>query len=263
MLKTQTKLLRVSAPIKISIVNYTNTIPFVYGLNNFFDPAEIDLQLDIPSVCAEKVIGKKVDLGLIPAATISKVQGGKIISDFCIGADNKVDSVMLYSDVPLNEIRSILLDYQSRTSVELVKILCRELWKIQPEFINAKEGFENEITGTTAGVIIGDRTFSIRSKYAWKFDLAENWNKLTGLPFVFACWVSCSALTETFTKKFNEALAFGLSHIDSAVEKSPIKLLAADEALFYLTERISYRLTSEKKKGLDLFLEKLSAAGTH
>ena len=107
--------------IKISAVSYLNSKPFIYGLHhsNLFN--EIELSQDIPSVCAQKFIDEKVDIGLIPITVIPKLKEYYIISDYCIGAVGKVSSVMLYSDVPLNAIKNILLDYQSLTSVTLIQ----------------------------------------------------------------------------------------------------------------------------------------------
>ncbi len=145
--------------LKISVVSYLNSKPFIYGLEHSDLMNEIDLQLDIPSTCAQKLMDGIVDIGLVPVAIIPKLKEAHIISDYCIGAVGKVASVCLYSEVPLNEIKTILLDYQSRTSVTLVKVLAREHWKISPEWQNASENFENSVSGTTAAVIIGDRTF--------------------------------------------------------------------------------------------------------
>src|ERR1039458_6553628 len=102
--------------IKISVVSYLNSKPFIYGLQHSTFLNEIDLQLDIPSVCAQKLIDGQVDIGLIPVAALPQLKDPYIITDYCIGAEGKVASVMLYSNVPLHEITAILLDYQSKTS---------------------------------------------------------------------------------------------------------------------------------------------------
>ena len=111
---------------KVSAVSYLNTIPFIYGLKNspIFD--QIELSLDYPALCADKLLNNQVDIGLIPVATIPKIKNAQIISDYCIGSDGKVDTVCLYSNVPILEIESIALDYQSRTSIELLKLLLNE-----------------------------------------------------------------------------------------------------------------------------------------
>ena len=106
--------------IKVSCVSYLNSQPFIYGLKNNSIINEIELSLDVPSVCAEKILSGKADIGLIPVAVIPQLKESHIISDYCIGADGKVETVLLLSDVPLEKIKSILLDYQSRTSVLLL-----------------------------------------------------------------------------------------------------------------------------------------------
>ncbi|HEY1040940.1 MAG TPA: MqnA/MqnD/SBP family protein, partial [Bacteroidia bacterium] len=125
---------------KISIVNYLNTLPFVYGLKESGIDKHIDISYDIPAVCAEKLLTKQVDVGLVPVAVLAKMPEYHIITDFCIGSNGVVDSVKLFSMVPLEEIKEIVLDYQSRTSVALVQLLAKELWNISPQFTKAQPG---------------------------------------------------------------------------------------------------------------------------
>lgn len=243
--------------IKISVVSYLNSKPFIYGLQHAEILNEIDLQLDIPSVCAQKLLDGKVDIGLIPVAVIPKLKEHYIISDYCIGAVGKVASVMLYSNVPLLEIKTVLLDYQSRTSVTLVKVLAKNFWKIDPEWIPATTDYENNVSGTTAAVIIGDRTFGMENKYAYSFDLAEEWQKFTQLPFVFACWVSTKKLTEQFLYDFNQALKLGLENrplLINELEASGKYKTNIDQ---YLNKSLSYEYDAAKKQALALFLNYL------
>lgn len=243
--------------IRISAVSYLNSLPFVYGLNHSRLKDECEISLDIPSVCAEKLISGKVDVGLIPVAAIPQVANANIISDYCIGANGKVKTVCLFSEVPLYEIKTILLDYQSRTSVMLVKILAKEYWKIIPEFVNAEAGFETEIYGTTAAVVIGDRAFTLSfgEGKGEAFDLAEEWKNFTNLPFVFACWVANKNLPAAFISEFNRALKNGLDNIDQTLQEFPPTVISSEEAKKYLTENISYDFDTEKKKALELFYE--------
>jgi chorismate dehydratase len=137
--------------------------------------------------------------------------------------------------------------------VTLVQVLNKHFWKKNIQFIDAKEGFENEIKGTTGAVIIGDRTFGL-TKYPYQIDLAEEWTKYTKLPFVFAAWVSNVELPDNFINKFNDALAFGVAHIDAAVLEKPNQIKGFD-AVDYLKNKISYDLSEEKKLGLKTFLD--------
>lgn len=244
--------------IKISVVSYLNSRPFIFGLkqSNLID--KIDLQLDTPSVCAHKLIDGKVDIGLIPVAVLPLLKEKYIISNYCIGAVGKVASVMLYSDVPLNKITNILLDYQSRTSITLVKILANNFWKINPEWIAAKTDFEKEVLGTTAAVIIGDRTFGLENKYKFSYDLAEEWKKFTGLPFVFACWVTNKQLPETFISEFNTALKMGLDMRPELIKELHKNNEFSTNVDVYLNQNIDYHYDIAKKQALELFLSYLA-----
>ena len=115
--------------LRISAVSYLNSLPFVYGIKNSGFLKNIELSLDVPSVCADKLISGKADIGLVPVAAIPLIKNARIVSDFCIGADGKVQSVLLISRKPLQEIQKVYLDLESRTSVGLAKVLAKEYWK--------------------------------------------------------------------------------------------------------------------------------------
>ncbi len=241
--------------IKISAVSYLNSKPFIYGLQHSGIISNINLSLDIPSVCAQKLIDNTVDIGLIPVAAIPQLKEHYIISNYCIGALKKVSSVMLYSEVPLNSIEKVLLDYQSRTSVMLVRILAENFWKISPQWIKAETGFEDHIKGSTAAVIIGDRTFGLENKYPYAYDLAEEWEKFTHLPFVFACWVANKKLPAEFIGQFNSALKAGLDSRSVLIKEINSSGSYRVDVESYLRDKISYTLDQRKKQALELFLE--------
>ena len=153
--------------IKITAVSYLNTKPLLYGLFKSGLNEQIDLQLDIPSVCADKLVAGTVDLGLVPVASIPKLQHPHIVSDFCIGADGAVKTVCIFSDCPIEDLTHLYLDFHSRTSVQLAQVLLREYWNIQPILMQAKEGFIEKINGTTGAVVIGDRTIGLDLKHEY------------------------------------------------------------------------------------------------
>jgi chorismate dehydratase len=245
--------------VKISIVNYTNTLPFKWALKRSPIINRIELQEDIPSICAQKLKYKQVDLALVPVALLSELKPYFIETDFCIGAFKKVDSVKLYSEVPLAQIESITLDYQSRSSITLTKVLCKFFWNISPNYVDAIPGFEKNTQHKNASVVIGDRTFDLNGKHNYEYDLAEEWFKFTGLPFVFAAWVSTEKIDPEFIKEFNAVLKYGVEHTGDAInENAGNLLLSKEKALEYLTTRIDYRLNDKKREAMDLFLKYIS-----
>jgi chorismate dehydratase len=248
-----------SEKIKVSAVSYLNTKPLLYGLLRNPIAVQLDLQLDIPSVCAEKLRTGQADLSLAPIAIIPELDHPHIISDYCIGTKGTVKTVCIYSVSPLKEVKRLLLDYQSRTSVALAKLLLRDFWGLQPELIAAQRGFENQIDKDTAALIIGDRTMGLDMQYPYVYDLGEAWLQHTGLPFVFAAWVSNRPLPEPFIRQFNQALQEGLDHIPELIYLLPEQV--GFDLKAYFTENISYHLDADKKKAMSLFLQHLNPEG--
>lgn len=241
--------------IRVGAVSYLNTKPLIYGFEQGMMKEEIDLSFEYPSLLAEKLLSNSIDIGLVPVAVIPSLPEYHIVSDYGIACDGEVASVCLFSDVPLEEITSIMLDYQSRTSVALLKVLLREYWNISPELLPAKTGFEEKIKGPVAGLMIGDRAFSQRLKSPYIYDLGLAWKDLTGLPFVFAAWVSNRPMSTAFIQKFQVANEQGLQELD--------KVLAANrEPLFdlhhYYTHNIKYRMTPEMREAMQVFLHKIT-----
>lgn len=243
--------------LKVTAVSYLNTKPLLYGIFNNGLEEYIDLSLDIPSVCADKLMLGEVDFGLVPVAVIPQLETPYIISDYCIGSEGPVKTVSIYADQPLENLTHIYLDFHSRTSVKLAQVLLQKHWKFTPEFLPAREGFIDEIGGTIGAVVIGDRTIDLEDKHPFVYDLSEAWMTYTGLPFVFAAWVSNRPLDEDFMRRFNAALEAGLTHIPQLVY-----LLQTSHPNFdlkeYFQKYISYRLDAPKKKALSLFLSEIA-----
>ena len=244
----------VSKKIKVGAVNYLNTKPLIYGFQHGLMQDDIELILDFPSKIATMLLNDEIDVGLIPVAVIPHLTEHYIISDFCIGSDGEVASVCLFSEVELNKIENVLLDYQSRTSAELLKILIRNFWKISPSIQETSSDYIDKIKFTTAGLIIGDRALKQRGKSAYHFDLGLEWKKYTGLPMVFAAWVSNKKLDDQFIREFNEANNIGLQQLDKVIQENPCSFFDLDQ---YYRRHIKYSLDERAAKGMELFLSKL------
>lgn len=242
--------------IKISAVSYLNTVPFISGLEKNLLNSNIDLQLDIPAICAEKLIKGYVDIALVPIVILPDLKEYNIISDYCIGSNGSVDTVCLYSDVPISEVKNVILDYQSRTSVILLKILIKEYWKIKPSFIKAKLGYENKIKAKNAALVIGDRTFQLNNRYKYTYDLSAIWKTMTDLPFVFAVWLANKNVSKDFIKIFNLSLKKGLLNIDEKLVAEKAKVINCKDPKDYLNNKICYNLDAKMKEGMALFLKK-------
>ncbi len=237
--------------IRISALSYSNTFPFVYGLEKKLRSNVEKINFEVPAVSAMRFRDGEVDVALVPVgALIGFDSDYQIITDFCIGSRKEVKTVSLYSNVVIDEIQTIFLDTDSMTSVALVKILAKFFWKISPNFIPLKPDYQVKMG--EAVLLIGDKTFGKSSQYHFTTDLAFEWNKFTNLPFVFAVWVSKPNISMGFIDDLNKSLEYGLTHL-SEVQTYFDLPVSAEEYLDYLTKYLDFELDVQKKEAIELF----------
>lgn len=236
-------------------MGYLNTLPLLYGLRKSALP--IQLIPDYPARVAGQLLNGEIDLGLVPVAVIPRLKEAHIVGDYCIGCNGPVASVALFSEKPMEAIEQVCLDYQSRTSASLLRILLKDYWKKEVEYLPPDEDFRSLIHGSTAGLVIGDRAFEQARLSPVQYDLGQAWKDFTGRPFVFAAWVSNKELPQDFIEAFNRACGMGFAHLDEIVAENPFPPYDLKK---YYTENISYRLDEEKKAAMQLFLSMLEPA---
>lgn len=235
-------------------VSYLNTKPLLYGIRHSSILKDIDLIIEYPARIADMLLKDEIDMGLVPVAIIPEMKEYYINGDYCIGSDGPVASVCLFSETPIEKVERVLMDYQSRTSVQLAAVLLERYWKTSPQLINAGQDFRDHIRGTTAGVVIGDRALEQRRISPYVYDLGEAWKAMTSLPFVFAAWISNKPLDVGFIRQWDKANLFGLEHIDRVVEENPYPVFDLHQ---YFTHCLDYRLDDLKRQGLRQFLQYL------
>jgi chorismate dehydratase len=257
--------------IKMTAVNYLNTSPFKYGMTKFrhlLDWAEINYAT--PAECAQMLIDKKTNIALAPVAVLSRQSDLNIITNYCLSTNDVVKSVKLYSYKPIQEIETIILDYQSLSSVSLIKVLMRYYWKKEVCYIQGTQGFEKQLN-EDAMVVIGDRTFELNGTFPYEYDLAEEWFKYYGKPFVFAAWISNLRLNNDRINTLNQIFEYGINHLDEVVEDAihSISFLRKTDIntkrsfiLSYLKNNIQYQLTEDRKESIEHFLYLLKTMET-
>lgn len=242
--------------MNISVVSYLNSAPLVYGILHYGYLDDCSVTLDIPAAGAARLISGEADIALVPVGAF--LQPGEVqwTGRYCIGVEGPVRTVGLFSMTPLDRIRTVWLDPHSRTSVRLIQILARYHWKVNWEFIPAYEGFElDAIRDDQAGICIGDKVFGIENRYPFHYDLAEEWIKYTGLPFVFAAWASKKPVKAEIADRLDKAQSKGITSIEEVAREYSSKTnLPESEILDYLTRNISYDFSDRKKAGMQEFL---------
>ncbi len=244
---------------KLGAVSFLNTKPLIYGLENNLFPHNFDLIKAIPSSLAVQLNAGKLDVALIPSIAYARnTPTLRIVPECGIIAHGAVNSIRLYFNKDLKNIRTVALDISSMTSVVLTKIILAERYEIKPEFIAAEPDIRKMLASADAALVIGDAAlFRTESAGVNYLDLAEEWRDMTGLPFVFAVWAGREgALTLDDTQAIISSKNLGLDNID-AVCRAAASEYNADFGLVksYLTDNIQFNLGEEEIAGMRQYFE--------
>lgn len=235
---------------KVAIVNYLNTKPFLLGLQKEEFRDEFEIIECSPAKCADLFFDRKADISLVPVGSMAK-QDFTLINSYGIASDGIVSSVCMFSDVPIEEIENVYLDYQSRTSVLLIQILFKEYWKKEVVYLESAPDFEAKISDKTAGLVIGDRALRGKSNYKYSYDLGECWKAMTKLPFVYAVWLGQEDLNQQVIELFNQAIVLGVAQKQEMIKSLDGYPLNLD---VYFNQNIQFELKEKHLTGMQLFL---------
>lgn len=245
---------------RIVLVNYLNTLPMLEGIRAHLGD-RVELILAHPADCAGTLLRGEADYGLVPVGALLERTDWRRVTGFGIGCDGPVDTVCLFGERPMEEWSEVLLDYQSRTSVLLTRYLLHTHWNRDLPLRPAEEGYEHHIRGNTGGLIIGDRAFGARKRFPFHYDLGEAWKIHTGLPFVFALWVSRAEGDPAFEAALNQALAEGVRAAEDIARRCRADYPDQDLA-HYFRHSIRYALDDRMLEGFERF-RLLAAKGRH
>lgn len=244
---------------RVAAVSYLNTIPFIYGIEHGASALRAELVLSPPSGCAAALADGRADVALLPVGALASFPDLAIITPYCIGADGPVRTVVLAANGPVAGIETIYLDSHSITSARLVQLLARELWGIDPRWEPLTDYTLPEKADPRTGyLLIGDKVFDLESRFTHRYDLAQAWRELTGLPFAFAVWTARPGVDAATVAALEEALGYGVAHIGEAVEV--YGYASRPYALDYLTHNIDFTLDADKRRAIALYRQKAQEA---
>jgi len=243
-------------PVRIGAVGYLNARPLTWALDRSSERWQV--RYDLPAVCARLLYDGEVDLGLVPSIEYLRSDQYRFVPDVGIGSRGAVASVALFTRRPVGEIRHIALDTSSRTSVTLIRVLCRHRYRIAPEFVPHDPDLAAMVRDYDAGLLIGDPALEADPDAlgVTKIDLGSEWTAMTGLPFIYAAWTGrAGAIGAEDVRLLQEAQAEGMASYPAiADEYAKGNAGAAQRALAYLRDNMRYGLGPDEEKGLQLFL---------
>jgi chorismate dehydratase len=251
------------AVVRIGAVSYLNARPLVVGLES--RPDRFAVRYDLPSTCARLLHAHEIDLGLIPSIEYLRGEGFAIVPDCAVASDGPVDSVAIFTKVPMDRVRSIALDLSSRTSVALTRVMTAKYYGIAPDFLDEGPDLEVMTRRADAALLIGDPALfaDYRRLGLEKIDLGQAWKQFTGLPFVYAFWTGpAGALTSDDVAALQHARAEGAARphlVAQAFFPDDAGRAAIGER--YLRENIRFRLGDSEKAGLERFFQLAAEVG--
>jgi chorismate dehydratase len=280
-----------SSKLRISIVEFLNTAPLVWGFAEGPLAGKYDLSFTVPSQCADALRTGEVDVAIIPAIEYQRMENVVALPGMAIAARGPVRSLLVVAKKPIQMAKRIALDTSSRATAALVRILSKEHWRISPKFVDAEPDAAEMLKEADAALIIGDPALRIALKMdalagklpsgeqccqgdpsnmpvpgfelLFVYDVAHQWREMTGKPCVLAIWAGRrEAITPEVVADFQASKRYGSEHIRDIAEAASIKLDLPPRALeIYLTDNIHFDLDEENLAGLRLYFKKAAAMG--
>jgi chorismate dehydratase len=281
--------------LRISIVEFLNTAPLVWGFTDGPLQGRYDLSFTVPSLCAEALRAGKVDVAIIPAVEYQRMDGMVVLPEMAVAAKGEVRSILVLAKKPIEQAKRIALDTNSRSSVALTRLLSKGFWRIDPEFIDSPPDPAAMLAQADAALVIGDPALRIRLKVdalsttvpdakgcgcdeavshredqivpgvdtLFVYDVAEQWRLMTGKPCVLAIWVGRRELiTPEVVADFLASKEYGLARIGEIAESASLKLeLPPRDLEIYLRDHIDFSLDAANLEGLELYFRECAAAG--
>lgn len=275
--------------LRISIVQYLNTAPLVRSFTHGPLRGKYQLSFTVPSQCAEALRSGTVDIAIVPAIELQRIDGLTVLPALSIASKQSVRSLLLVSKKPIHEVQRIALDRSSRSTQTLVRILCAKRWHIEPEFFESEPDLPAMLEQADAALLIGDPALRLAFKSEpsakrdaagellfpaevaglgassphYLYDVVEKWRALTSLPAVLAVWAARPAVvTHEVIHDFQDSLAYGMGHIpEISAEASRELNLPAEKVSRYLTENIDYTLDEENLRGLQRYFDVAAELG--
>jgi chorismate dehydratase len=277
--------------LRISIVEYLNTAPLVWGFTDGPLTGKYDLSFTVPSKCAEALRNGDVDVAIIPSIEYQRIENVVVLPGMAVAAKDEVRSILVVAKKPIHLAKRIALDSSSRASQALVQILAAEHWNIHPEYVQAAPDASEMLKDADAALVIGDPALRIALKMEalsvkiasggdcckgdpedmpvpgfetiFVYDVAYQWREMTGKPCVLAIWAGRRELmTPEVVADFQASKEYGLRCVREIAEAASIKLDMPPRALkHYLLDNIHFGLEQEYLEGLNLYYEKAAAAG--
>jgi chorismate dehydratase len=242
--------------LRVSLVRYLNAAPLGWYFLHGPERQRFEVFPDTPAMCAERLARGEVDVGLIPSIEYQRIPDLVILPEIAISAADEVRSVLLVRRRDAGSIERVALDTSSRTSVVLAKLLLRSSMGLRPAFSPQEPEVSKMLETCDTALVIGDAALRCDPAEYRLIDLAAEWRRWQGVPFVFAFWAcrEASAASAAIGDAFLEAKEWGLARIEEIARRFSESLdLPAPFLERYLRQNLDHHLGAEHREGLARF----------
>jgi chorismate dehydratase len=260
--------------MRIGRIGYINCAP-VYGAIDrgiVALPPGAELVTGTPAELNDLLVAGELDLSVISAIEYARhARELVLLPELAISCDGPVRSVALFSRRTVGRLDgwTVLLSASSRTSVALLELLCRDVWKIKPKFAEARaEAQDLEALSALpheAVLVIGDAALKLAasSGYPHRYDLGEEWKRWTGKPFVFAVWTARHSANPAAVQKCHRTVlasrAWGLAHLEELAEAAAVSCNVPRATCLEYLSGLDYAFTDRHRQALNDFLRRSGA----
>ncbi|HXU13268.1 MAG TPA: menaquinone biosynthesis protein [Candidatus Binatia bacterium] len=249
--------------VRIASVPFVNAEPLTWGFLRGPYQGMFRVSPAAPSAIPDLLRSGKADVGLIPSIEYLALAGVEFLPQICIASKRRVRSVFLASRAPLEDLRSVALDENSRTSAVLLKIVLAHRGLRDVAYTQAAASLPEMLREHDAALLIGDAALAADTTGLHVYDLAAEWFAITGLPFVFALWaVRSGVVLPDGVRAFIESRRIGMAAIPTISVLAGERLRLSPETIeSYLRTNIHFYLGSEEQRGLELFFRQAQELG--
>lgn len=258
--------------IRLGYIEYVNCLPVYHAFEQGVAALQARMVKGPPTKLNQMFLEGKLDVTPISSIEFARHSDiAVILPRLSISAEGDVESILLFSKVPVTELDGmrVSLSSSSATSVALLKILFEHYYQVQVEYSVRKPNLEQMLKKADAALLIGDDAMTARAeslewgrKKLYVTDLGRVWYEFTGMRMIYALWVIHHKFVEEhpdeiadISRTFIEAKDYGFANVPALIEKAHIRTGLSKEVLEGYFRTIRYELGEEEQKALLTFYD--------
>ena len=260
--------------MRLGRIAYINCYPVYGAIDRNLVPMDAELVTGTPSELNDLLAAGELDVSVVSVVEYARnAKDYHLLPDLAISCDGPVRSVALFSRRPPKQLdgATVLISASSRTSIELLRLICQDVWTIKPKLVEARAEAQDldvlQALPHEAVLVIGDPALLLqaRNTYPYRYDLGEVWKNWTGLPFVFAVWAARRGGPSQRVREIHQALLrsrdWGLANLSTLAQQAAEHTGMPEKSCLDYLSGLDYALTYRHLEGLTSFLRRLASRG--